>query len=144
VIIELTMADMVEFDSAWSRLSIYLVLGVGVIVYLAFLFWSDPLAEYPGPLLARISNIWMLYHTWLRDLPDRSLELHQRYGPIVRVGPNSLDFDGREAIQKIYKAGRLMPKSSYYQGFTTFQPNLFGTQDEEVSTPNNQISQDYD
>jgi hypothetical protein len=141
--LELAMAHMVEYDSSWPRLSIYSIVGLGIIIYVTSLVWADPLAKYPGPFLARISNVWMFYHTLSHNLPERLLELHQQYGPIVRVGPNSLDFDGREAIQTIYKAGRSMPKNDFYQGFTTFQANLFGTQDEEASMPNNPMSPDH-
>ena len=117
-----------------SKFTAYLIIGgLSVIIHLTFRLWNDPLAQYPGPLIAKFSNLWMCYHTWSCDLPERVLELHQQYGPVIRVGPNNLDFDGKAAIQKIYQAGRSMPKSDFYQGFTAIQPNLFGTQDEDVS-----------
>jgi hypothetical protein len=117
-----------------SKFNSYLLISCsGIIVYLGLRFWNDPLAKYPGPLIARFSNLWMCYHTWSGNLPERVLELHQRYGSIVRVGPSSLDFDGKAALPTIYKSGRSMPKSDFYQGFTAIQPNLFGTQDEDVS-----------
>jgi hypothetical protein len=117
-----------------SKLTTYLVIwGLGVIIYLSLRIWNDPLAQYPGPFIAKFSNLWMCYHTWSCNLPEKVLELHRRHGPVVRVGPNNLDFDGKAAIPIIYKAGRSMPKSDFYQGFTAIQPNLFGTQDEDVS-----------
>lgn len=66
-------------------------------------------------------------------MPDNLIEAHKRYGSVVRVGPNDLSFDSAEAVSQIYKAGRDMPKTGFYDGFTTFNPNLFGTRDEDVS-----------
>ena len=132
---EARMENSREMEPNLSKVSFYLLICCsGIIIYLGRRLWNDPLAKYPGPFIARFSNLWMCYHTWSCHLPERVLELHQRYGPIVRVGPNSLDFDCKAAIPIIYKSGRSMPKSDFYQGFTAIQPNLFGTQDEDVST----------
>ena len=117
-----------------SKFTTYLLIGFSaIIIHLARRFWNDPLRKYPGPFIARYSNLWMCYHTWSCNLPERLLELHQQHGPVVRVGPNNLDFDGKAAIPIIYKSGRSMPKTGFYEGFTAIQPNLFGTQDEDVS-----------
>jgi len=66
-------------------------------------------------------------------MPEKLLKLHEQYGPVVRYGPNELSFWGVKAINPIYKSGRKVLKSDFYDGFTTFYPNLFGTKDEEVS-----------
>lgn len=66
-------------------------------------------------------------------MPNTLLELHEKYGPVVRIGPNDLSFQHAAAIDAIYKSGRKLIKSNFYDGFTTFHPNLFGTRDEEVS-----------
>lgn len=58
--------------------------------------------------------------------------MHEKYGDVVRVGPNDLSFNTGEAVSAIYKAGRSLPKTGFYDGFTAFNPNLFGTKDEEV------------
>ena len=66
-------------------------------------------------------------------MPPNMQALHEKYGPIVRIGPNDLNFNGSEAVVPIFKSGRTMPKSAFYDGFTTFKANLFGTRDEDVS-----------
>lgn len=66
-------------------------------------------------------------------MPYTLQRLHEEYGDVVRIGPNQLSFSQGEAVHRIYKAGRKLPKTRFYDGFTSFNPNLFGTQNEEVS-----------
>lgn len=65
-------------------------------------------------------------------MPETLRQAHEKYGDVVRVGPNDLSFKSGEAVSTIYKAGRSLPKTGFYDGFTAFNPNLFGTKDEEV------------
>jgi hypothetical protein len=51
---------------------------------------------------------------------------------VTRIGPNDLHFWNAEAITPIYKAGKAMGKTEFYDAFTTFNPNLFGTRNEAV------------
>lgn len=65
-------------------------------------------------------------------MPVTLQNLHEKYGPVIRIGPNDLNFASEDAVATIYKSGRAMPKSSFYDGFTTFQANIFGTRDEDL------------
>ena len=67
-----------------------------------------------------------------RDLPQAVLKAHEKYGPVVRIGPNDANFQSRDAIDPIYKAGRSMPKTMFYTAFMAIHPNLFSTCDEAV------------
>lgn len=74
------------------------VVGVGV-----YRLWFHPLAAFPGPALYAVTDLpqhlqSMVIGTWHK----RTLDLHRRYGPVVRVGPNSLDFDGSIAWPQIF------------------------------------------
>ncbi|KAH7010076.1 cytochrome P450 [Ilyonectria destructans] len=109
-------------------LTIFL-LAVTRIVYYTFF---HPLAKYPGPAIAKFTNLWKVYQLWSLHMPETLRQLHDKYGEVVRVGPNDLSFNGGKASAQIYKAGRGLPKTKFYDGFTAFNPNLFGTQDEEI------------
>jgi hypothetical protein len=100
--------------------------------YVLYYRCLHPLANYPGPLLASFTNLWKVKELWKLHLPDTLVDLHHKYGDVVRVGPNQLSFRQGESLQKIYKGGRNFAKTSFYDGFTSFNANLFGTQDEEV------------
>lgn len=113
--------------------SILFVFGVAFIYYIVHQRFFHPLSGFPGPYVASITNWWKVYHVYQLDLHEVVLSLHQKYGPVVRIGPNDLHFWNPEALTAIYKAGRTMPKTGFYDAFTTFNPNLFGTTDDDVS-----------
>lgn len=94
--------------------------------------WLHPLSKFPGPYLASHTDLFRLYHLWTGHMPETLVKLHEKYGPVVRYAPNELSFQTPNAIDPIYKNGRKTIKTDFYDGFTTFYPNVFGTRDEEV------------
>jgi hypothetical protein len=62
----------------------------------------SPLRHIPGPLPAKLTKFWLL----AIELSGRRAlyvhALHQRYGPVVRVGPNELSFASAAAVRDIY------------------------------------------
>ena len=68
------------FAAYWSSL---------VFFTLAYRLSSfHPLAEYPGPLLARTSKWWAAYLCGTGDQHRCIKRLHDRYGDVVRIGWN--------------------------------------------------------
>jgi hypothetical protein len=83
-----------------------------------YTFFFHPLTVYPGPAIARLTNLWYplsflpplpfltLYRRFLnyfagtQHITDAAL--HSKYGPIVRIGPDSLIFGDVGAYQAIY------------------------------------------
>ena len=45
-----------------------------------------PLANYPGPVLARISKLWGVIYMAKSKTHQKLKSLHEKYGPYVRVG----------------------------------------------------------
>ncbi|KAJ5643199.1 uncharacterized protein N7484_005706 [Penicillium longicatenatum] len=89
--------------SAWS---IILTLLIVTLVYLSgwmvyALYWH-PLSRYPGPTLAAISPFCHL----LWDIQGRQhsviKDLHDQYGDVVRISPNSLVYRASSAWKDIY------------------------------------------
>lgn len=105
-----------------------------LITYIFHMRSMHPLSNFPGPLLPSLTSAWKAYYVYKLTLHERLVELHEQYGPVVRVGPNHLHFWDGEAIAPIYKAGRKMGKTEFYDAFTAFKPNLFGGRDEDVCT----------
>ncbi|KAL6803141.1 cytochrome P450 [Trichoderma sp. SZMC 28013] len=82
-----------------------LLLSISTIVlYRLFL---HPLSRIPGPRLAAVSNVWHAYHARHGRMFELGRTLHQKYGEVVRVGPNELWFNSPEAFDKIYMATSL-------------------------------------
>nr|RBQ91806.1 hypothetical protein FVER53263_12478 [Fusarium verticillioides] len=134
------MADMslkIESFTNWAiglpmLLQTSTVVGFLLLGYIVYYRYLHPLAKYPGPPLASLTNLWKTYNLWNLHLPHTLVRLHEQYGEVVRVGPNDLSFRNPDAVNTIYKAGRQLQKTGFYDGFTAFNPNLFGTQDEEI------------
>ncbi|EIN11080.1 cytochrome P450 [Punctularia strigosozonata HHB-11173 SS5] len=73
-----------------------------------------PLATFPGPLSYKITNLRyaeVVASGW-RHKTIRSL--HEQYGDIVRIGPNSLSINSRSAIGPVYASAHCMDRSSAY------------------------------
>lgn len=102
------------------------------LLYVIYMRNFHPLAKYPGPLFASLSSFFKAYYVFKLTFHEKLLELHQIYGPVVRVGPNHLHFWDGEAIAPIYKGGRSTSKSEFYDAFTAFNPNLFGGRNHDV------------
>ena len=62
----------------------YLTLISSIIIY-RLSPWH-PLAKYPGPLLAKLTKLWGVYQTAQGTYHLKTKELHERYGPFVRIG----------------------------------------------------------
>ncbi|KAI3322538.1 cytochrome P450 [Xylariaceae sp. AK1471] len=84
---------------------------LGVVGYLGYLFlyrrFLDPLAKVPGPKLASLTSWYECYYDVV--LPAQYVfkikELHQQYGPVVRIGPDEVSVADPEFIDTIYAPG---------------------------------------
>ena len=111
------------------------LLIVGNLLFLVYLIYQrflHPLAKYPGPFLAAFTDFNKFSLFLSLRIDQRIFSLHQKYGPIVRIAPNELSFWNPEAVAPIYKSGKAMVKSPFFDGFKTFNPSLFGNRDEKV------------
>ncbi|KAG7090416.1 hypothetical protein E1B28_009535 [Marasmius oreades] len=77
----------------------YTSLFTSILIYRLSPF--HPLAQHPGPLLARCTKFWLVYHTYPGKIHLKYKELHRRYGPIVRTGPNELSICDVDAIPSV-------------------------------------------
>jgi len=70
------------------------------------------LARFPGPVLGGLTDV---YHTYLfatKKYHEKLIELHQQYGPIVRVCPNLLSFSDATMLPAVYH--RNAEKTPFY------------------------------
>lgn len=72
---------------------------LGRFVYQVYL---HPLAHVPGPLLPKLTSLWLHYHAYFGDEASYIHKLHVMYGSLVRVSPNQVDISDADAIQPIY------------------------------------------
>ncbi|KAJ2934634.1 hypothetical protein H1R20_g2468, partial [Candolleomyces eurysporus] len=74
-----------------------------------------PLADYPGPLICKVTKLWGAWVALRGDFHWYVKDLHDRYGPIVRVGPNELSFAEKDAISHIL-GSQGMPRGPLWDG----------------------------
>ncbi|KKY30492.1 putative pisatin demethylase [Diaporthe ampelina] len=91
-------------------------------------------SHIPGPFLASITNIPRMRWGYSGRAHEIHIELHKRYGNLVRLGPNCISVGDPLAIPQIYGTGANFPKSDLYK---VLQPmaqgkviqGIFNTQD---------------
>ncbi|KAJ6111186.1 hypothetical protein N7486_003421 [Penicillium sp. IBT 16267x] len=117
-----------------------------LVVILAVVLWTvhehllSPLARFPGPALARFSNIWIVVQCRLGRRSEAVCEQHKKNGDFVRIAPNHVSVANPVAIQQIYgfKSGFLKgpfyeDKSSvWHSPFHQVEPVLFNTRDVQI------------
>ncbi|CVL08128.1 related to pisatin demethylase / cytochrome P450 monooxygenase [Fusarium mangiferae] len=102
--------------SDWKSLSVALVLIpiLSVVVWWIASHFASPLRKYPGPPVAGWTNLWRLRTVLEGSYHVKIKELHEKYGPVVRIGPNTLDFDLPELIKTIYGTDGKWKKTEFY------------------------------
>ncbi|EGE04287.1 benzoate 4-monooxygenase cytochrome P450 [Trichophyton equinum CBS 127.97] len=118
------------------------VLGLSVLLPLViFLIISVKsyyhLSHIPGPFFARFTNIPRLL--WVKSFNAHRIhiDLHKKYGPIVRFGPNMVSVGDPREIGTIYSFKKPWPKSDFYRSLllkTRSKPveGIFATQNEAI------------
>ncbi|KAI1324450.1 cytochrome P450 [Xylariaceae sp. FL0255] len=98
--------------AAITGTSLLLLLVARCLYHLTF----HPLAKYPGPKLAALTEYWYAFAWASGNYPNIMLKAHQEYGNVVRTGPNKLSFATVQAHHDIYGHKPLFPKSEWYSG----------------------------
>ncbi|KIA75840.1 cytochrome P450 [Aspergillus ustus] len=87
------------------RQIILILVGTVAVYFIADAIYSlffHPLASVPGPFINRISKLPWDYWQWSGRLPQRTAEVHLKYGHVVRIAPNELSFSNQEAWHDIF------------------------------------------
>ncbi|EAT80047.1 hypothetical protein HBI56_149150 [Parastagonospora nodorum] len=102
---------------AYPMLTILLTPLALLLVRSLYRIFAHPLSHIQGPLLPKITSLWLHYHAYIGDEASVIHELHAYYGPLVRVSPNEVDISDADAIQPIYVSKGGFPKADCYANF---------------------------
>ncbi|KAI1408292.1 cytochrome P450 [Hypoxylon sp. FL1857] len=83
---------------------------------LAYRLLLHPLKNFPGPILARLSDCYGTFFALRRDLHLATFRDHQQYGPVIRQGPNKLVFNTVTAFRDIHQNERVTKSHLYLLG----------------------------
>jgi len=104
-----SLADMATpITTFWSQALYYVkTYPVSIVVSLILfnLLWNKlqpGLVHIPGPAIAAYTKWWRVYDVSKGKTHLTSINLHKKYGQLVRIGPNHLSVSDPKAISLIY------------------------------------------
>ncbi|KAJ5267074.1 hypothetical protein N7478_009882 [Penicillium angulare] len=111
--------------------AIVLAYACTIAVYRLFF---HPLAKYPGPKLAAITNWYPSFYAYRGDYHLKNRAWHDQYGDIVRAGPNTLWFNTRDALNDIYGIRANVRKVDAWAAYSASRrsPNVLSAIDKNV------------
>lgn len=109
--------------ATWAYQNLWILLAVVITTKVLYAgvynAYFHPLSRFPGPKLAACSNVPYSISFLGGRQPYNILELHRRYGPVVRVAPNELSFNTAQSFRDIYgfrPGHKTFVKSIFYDG----------------------------
>ncbi|CAG8978541.1 hypothetical protein HYALB_00012272 [Hymenoscyphus albidus] len=114
----------IQSSSLASMFFSIVVLSMGVsfislLILSVYRVYFHPLAKYPGPFWAKLTDWYSVYHAYHGDRHLEFHRCHEKYGPVFRYGPNSLSFNTNTSLKTIYTHRAPVQKSQFY---TVFPP----------------------
>jgi hypothetical protein len=103
----------------WETWMITFILGwLALGVHRAF-FAS--MSKLPGPWYTRFTDFYLMYREFTAQRRAYIHDLHQKFGPVIRIGPNEASFTSVEALSEIYQSqGTGYDKSTFYNNFMQY------------------------
>lgn len=103
---------MLSIQPTFAQLSLQQWLSYGAIIIISYaisrciyLLYFHPLAKFPGPKVAAVSNVWYAYHWFSGRYPWAIEKVLEQYGDVVRIAPNEVVFIRPEAAFDILMSG---------------------------------------
>ncbi|KAK6524172.1 hypothetical protein TWF694_005832 [Orbilia ellipsospora] len=106
----------VPWEIGFPEVAIVATIGIaGYLLILAiYQLYFSPISKIPGPWYAALSSVW-LYQRYIRGGTIFVMdELHERYGPYVRVAPNIVSVADLHSVTKIHSVKDVFIKGSVY------------------------------
>ncbi|KAI1141441.1 cytochrome P450 [Hypoxylon sp. FL0543] len=109
-----------------------LVYRLSIILYQLSPF--HPLSHIPGPILARTYLAEFYYDFILYGRYTKKIqEMHNEYGPIVRISPNEVHCNDLSFVDEVYAAGnRKRDKSMHWVHGSAHTESVFATSDHDL------------
>ncbi|KAK1690189.1 cytochrome P450 [Colletotrichum godetiae] len=78
-----------------------------IVSYIIYNLFFHPLRRFPGPILMRATRATFCYRLWRGTLSFDMLDLHRKYGDVVRIAPDELAYADPVAWKEImgHRAG---------------------------------------
>lgn len=98
-----SMFDDFSAQTSWQLAGILLLLlPVIGLAHLTRIKFRPGLRNLPGPLLASVSDLDRMWSCAEGSQMNYHIQLHEKYGPLVRVGPKHVSFSDARLIPQVY------------------------------------------
>ncbi|KAG7862528.1 hypothetical protein KL919_001658 [Ogataea angusta] len=115
------------------------VISYGIYSYVLYPLYFHPLAAIPGPRICALTKYWILFVSWSENRNRYVHQLHKKYGPIVRIGPEEIDISDPDYLKDIYINN--FDKTSFYTQFANFGSfNTFSTIEKKTHRDSRKVS----
>lgn len=128
---------------AWSLLCSYWYLVIPTLIVVRFFVqrYNSPLRSYPGPFIASGTRLWKLLSVASGKTEHTRINLHRKYGRVVRLGPNELSFASPQAAREVLAAGKGFYKTDFYRVFPPPEnPDIFTEVREDVHAQKKRVA----
>ncbi|KAF8866807.1 cytochrome P450 [Acephala macrosclerotiorum] len=104
------------------------LLSLGLSIHRAIF---APASKLPGPWYSLFTDLYLMYKEFTGQRRPYIHELHKKFGPVIRLGPNEVSFTSMEAMKEIYQSGGSgYDKTEFYTLFRQFRTRtMFSTLD---------------
>ncbi|KAI0175596.1 trichodiene oxygenase [Hypoxylon sp. FL1284] len=117
-----------EISITWRMLAVAVVAYYGTLVF--YRLFLSPLARFPGPRLAAVSRWYEGYYDVVLGgkYTSKIAELHEKYGPIIRISPYELHIIDPAFFNTLYcMDGRWDKYAWTYDAFGAKGSTVFGS-----------------
>ncbi|KAI0444957.1 cytochrome P450 [Xylaria telfairii] len=97
-----------------------------IALFFSYRLLLHSLRDYPGPILAKVSDVYDGIHAASMSLHLKTREGLLEHGPVIRHGPNRLVFSSLAALTDIYQNERIVKSHLYKHTAVTDGRGLIG------------------
>lgn len=107
----------IQFHSSHTMHTFLLLPPLLYLLHILYKSLTSPLLTLPGPFWTRFTKLWYFNRVRSAHFETDNINLHQRYGPIVRISPDHYSIADPAAVKTIYGTGSKFTKSAWYEGW---------------------------
>lgn len=99
----------------------------GVVAHYVVAYLQSSLKKIPGPLAAKVTNLWRFNLHYQQKHIETTRELHKKYGDVVVLGPNVVSLANPSLVKTVYSTrGTFRKVSGRYSSQLQYVPTNRG------------------
>lgn len=131
------LADTIPILISWW----FVILPGAIVLRALYKKYSSPLRKYPGPWLASTTRLWKVISAASTHTHLDHIDLHKKYGPIVRIAPDEVSLSSPEAARTLLSAGKRLHKTKFYGVFPPPEnPDIFTECREDIHAQKKKVA----